>query len=196
MEVVIQASDTPSERWASWDTLGDRKDKDFLASHVEAVLALEGTDTDRIAQRDFRIVVDAVNSVGGIAIPALLRGLGVRDEQIIQLHCEPTGRFAHPAEPLPQNLTEIIERVGQEKADLGLVVDPDADRLALIADGGVYVSERADPGARRRLLVAIPQRAICYKPVIVPSHRGRGGPARRVCLSFGRRRDQCRRAHE
>lgn len=140
-QVVIDASESKSAAWASWDTLGDRSEKDFLPAHIEAVAGLEGIDADRIAERDFRIVVDAVNSVGGIAIPALLRRLGVREEQIIRLHCEPTGRFAHPAEPLPQNLTEIIARVGQEDADLGLVVDPDADRLALIADGGVYVSE-------------------------------------------------------
>ena len=140
-QVVIDASQNKSQRWASWDTLGESNEKDFLPAHIDAVCALEGIDPSRIADRDFRIVVDAVNSVGGIAIPALLKKLGVREEQIIELHCEPTGRFAHPAEPLPQNLTEIIERVGKENADLGLVVDPDADRLALIADGGVYVSE-------------------------------------------------------
>lgn len=140
-EKVIALAESPAEAWASWDGIGDRSAKDYLNSHIEAVCGLGGIDTDAIAKRDFRIVVDAVNSVGGVALPALLRRLGVRDEQIVQLHCEPTGRFAHPAEPLPQNLTEIIERVGTEKADLGLVVDPDADRLALIADGGVYVSE-------------------------------------------------------
>ena len=138
---VIAASEAKSQHWAAWDTLGSRREHDFLSAHIDAVCGLEGIDISRITHRDFRVVVDAVNSVGGIAIPALLRSLGVRQEQIIELHCEPTGRFAHPAEPLPQNLTEIIERVGMEGADLGLVVDPDADRLALIADGGVYVSE-------------------------------------------------------
>jgi phosphomannomutase len=140
-QVLIDASQDKSHHWASWDTLGNQTEHDYLPAHIEAVCGLEGIDVGQIADRDFRIVVDAVNSVGGIAIPALLRRLGVREEQIITLHCEPTGRFAHPAEPLPQNLTEIIERVGRENADLGLVVDPDADRLALIADGGVYVSE-------------------------------------------------------
>ena len=138
---LISAAREPDRDWASWDGLGGVRTQDYLERHVEAVVGLDGIETGRIADRDFRIVVDAVNSVGGLAIPALLRRLGVRDEQIVRLHCEPTGRFAHPAEPLPANLTEIIERVGTEGADLGLVVDPDADRLALIADGGVYVSE-------------------------------------------------------
>ena len=138
---LIQAAGSAERHWASRDELGAHRTEDYLERHVEAVCGLDGIVPDRIADRDFRVVVDAVNSVGGLAIPALLRRLGVRNEQIVQLHCEPTGRFAHPAEPLPQNLTEVIERVGTEKADLGLVVDPDADRLALIADGGVYVSE-------------------------------------------------------
>ena len=138
---LIDAAERPDRHWASWDGLGSMRSEDFLDRHVEAVCGLDGINPHTIANRDFRIVVDAVNSVGGIALPALLRRLGVRDEQIVRLNCEPTGRFAHPAEPLPENLTEIIERVGVEGADLGLVVDPDADRLALIADGGVYVSE-------------------------------------------------------
>ena len=138
---LIDAAGQPDRHWANWDGLGDVRTEDYLDRHVETVCALDGILPDRIADRDFRVVVDAVNSVGGIALPVLLRRLGVRDEQIVRLHCEPTGRFAHPAEPLPENLTEIIERVGAEGADLGLVVDPDADRLALIADGGVYVSE-------------------------------------------------------
>lgn len=140
-ETVIALSEAPAGDWAAWDGIGERTEADYLPGHIDAVCGLEGIDVAKIAARDFKIVVDAVNSVGGIALPALLKRLGVRDEQIVELHCEPTGRFAHPAEPLPQNLTEIIERVGTENADLGLVVDPDADRLALIADGGVYVSE-------------------------------------------------------
>ena len=140
-EAVIALAEHAADEWAAWDAIGDRSEQDFLNGHIEAVCGLDGIEPGAIAKRDFRIVVDAVNSVGGIALPALLERLGVRKEQIVTLHCEPTGRFAHPAEPLPQNLTEIIERVGEEGADLGLVVDPDADRLALIADGGVYVSE-------------------------------------------------------
>jgi len=138
---LIDAAEGEERSWAQYDGLGSLQAKDFLPYHIERILDLPEIDTEQIATRDFRIVVDAVNSVGGIAIPALLRALGVRNEQIVELHCEPTGLFAHPAEPLPENLTEICERVRDEGADLGLVVDPDADRLALIANGGVYVSE-------------------------------------------------------
>ncbi len=140
-EKLIQAAESGSRLWADYQDLGSLTQRDYLTYHVDAVAALPEIDVESIASRDFRIVVDAVNSVGGIAIPEMLSKLGVREDQIVKLHCEPTGIFAHPAEPLPENLTEICERVAVEGADLGIVVDPDADRLALIADGGVYVSE-------------------------------------------------------
>ena len=94
-----------------------------------------------IAARDFRIVVDGINSVGGIALPALLEALGVQPEHIHVVNGEPTGRFAHPAEPLPEHLEATTRLVAERGADLGLVVDPDADRLALIADGGTFFGE-------------------------------------------------------
>ncbi len=127
--------------WADYDTLGQRRSASYLEYHVQAVVNLPEIDVESIRKRDFRIVVDGINSVGAIAIPAMLEALGVRKEQIILVNGEPHGRFAHPAEPLPQNLVETCAVVKREGADLGLVVDPDADRLALIQDGGVYVSE-------------------------------------------------------
>jgi phosphomannomutase len=140
-EWVIAHARDDSRRWATYDEKGDLSKADYLTYHIDKILKLPEIHPEVIAKRDFRVVVDAVNSVGGIAIPALLERLGLRRENIIELHCEPTGLFAHPAEPLPENLTEICARVREEGADLGIVVDPDADRLALIADGGVYVSE-------------------------------------------------------
>jgi phosphomannomutase len=104
-------------------------------------VGLDVIDPDAIAERDFTVVVDGVNSVGGRALPALLRRLGVKSENIVCLHCEPTGRFAHPAEPRPEHLTELTARVAEEGADLGLAVDPDADRLALVDDRGRFVLE-------------------------------------------------------
>jgi len=136
-----EAGPDASGAWVSYDAYGTRRTESYLDYHIEQILALPEIKPDVIARRDFRIVVDAVNSVGGIALPALLRRLGIRDEQMVLIHCEPTGLFAHPAEPLPENLTEICARVASEGADLGLVVDPDADRLALIEDGGTYMSE-------------------------------------------------------
>jgi phosphomannomutase len=124
---------------AAYDALGAYEQKDFLQPHIDAILALPYVDSGAIRARGFKIAVDGVDSVGGVAVPALLRALGVED--VICLNCEPTGRFSHNPEPLPQNLTGIIEAVGAQGCDLGIVVDPDADRLALVADGGAYVSE-------------------------------------------------------
>ncbi len=110
-----------------------------IDDHVARVLALPLVDADAIRKADFRIAVDAVNSTGGIAIPKLLRALGV--EQVVELNCEPTGRFAHNPEPLPEHLTEISEVVRSQKCDLGIVVDPDVDRLALVCEDGNMFGE-------------------------------------------------------
>jgi phosphomannomutase len=115
--------------------------KDFLDFHIQCILDLPFIHPDRIAERDFTVVVDGVNSVGSVALPALLKQLGVRDERIITLNEEPHGRFAHDPEPLPENLVETIAAVKDRQADLGIVTDPDVDRLALIENGGRYVSE-------------------------------------------------------
>jgi phosphomannomutase len=124
-----------------YDRIGVATDRDYLDDHIEAVLALPFIDASVIREAGFRVVVDGVNSVGGVAIPRLLESLGVEVDNIHRLNCEPTGHFAHPAEPLPENLVDTIRVVGEVGADLGIVVDPDADRLALIEDGGRYVSE-------------------------------------------------------
>lgn len=121
------------------DSLGRVAEKvDFLPLHIYAVLALPLVDAEAVRTRRFRVVVDAVNSVGGAAIPALLEALGC---EVICLNCEPTGEFAHNPEPLPENLTEISEAVVREKADLGIVVDPDVDRLALVNEDGTMFGE-------------------------------------------------------
>lgn len=94
---------------------------------------------EAVRKRRFKVVVDAVNSVGGIVMPKLLRELGC---EVVELNCEPTGNFAHNPEPLPENLTEISKVIVREKADLGIVVDPDVDRLAFVSeDGTMFVEE-------------------------------------------------------
>jgi phosphomannomutase len=139
---VIDIAGSSEERvFSTFDMIGGVERQDFLDYHIERILNLPFLDTNAIRARDFRIVVDGINSVGGIAIPALLRALGIRPANIICVNCEPSGRFAHPAEPLPANLVETCSAVAEHEADLAIVVDPDADRLALIADGGTYVSE-------------------------------------------------------
>lgn len=111
---------------------------DFNDEHIRQVLTLKGVDVEAVKARKFRVVVDAVNSVGGVVIPALLRELGC---EVVELNCDPTGEFAHNPEPLAENLTEICEVVVKEKADLGVVVDPDVDRLAFIMENGVMFGE-------------------------------------------------------
>lgn len=112
--------------------------EDFNPTHIEQVLALDMVDVDAVKERKFKVVVDAVNSVGGVVIPELLEMLGC---EVVKLNCEPNGQFAHNPEPLPENLTEISEVIRKEKADLGVVVDPDVDRLALVCEDGSMFGE-------------------------------------------------------
>lgn len=112
--------------------------EDFNPTHIEQVLALDMVDVDAVKERKFKVVVDAVNSVGGVVIPELLEKLGC---EVVKLNCEPNGQFAHNPEPLPENLTEISEVIRREKADLGVVVDPDVDRLALVCEDGSMFGE-------------------------------------------------------
>lgn len=107
--------------------------------HIEKVLALKAVDVDAISAANFTVAIDAVNSVGGIAIPALLRALGVKN--VVELNCEVTGRFAHTPEPIPENLTGIASLMAQGKADVGFVVDPDVDRLAIVCEDGTMFGE-------------------------------------------------------
>ncbi|RRB07730.1 phosphoglucosamine mutase [Larkinella rosea] len=111
-----------------------RTDTTWLQKHIDAILALPLVDKEAIAARKFKLIVDAVNSTGGIIVPMLLEALGV--ETVHRLHCEPTGHFAHNPEPLPENLRDIILEIKKNEYDLGIVVDPDVDRLALICEDG------------------------------------------------------------
>ncbi|MBB6003270.1 phosphoglucosamine mutase [Arcicella rosea] len=110
------------------------KDNTWLQKHIDLILALPLVDVEAIKNKDFKVIVDAVNSSGGIAVPMLLEALGVT--QITKLHCEPTGYFAHNPEPLPENLTDITNAMEKGKFDLGIVVDPDVDRLCFMCEDG------------------------------------------------------------
>jgi len=116
-----------------------QQNNDYLQKHIDAILALPAVNTEAIKSKKFKVVVDAVNSSGGIFVPALLQALGV--ESCIKLYCEPNGDFPHNPEPLPENLTEISEKVKKEGADLGIVVDPDVDRLAMVCEDGEMFGE-------------------------------------------------------
>ena len=137
---VIRLAENDSYTYAEVDELGKvTEDFNTIDQHIERVLALKLVDKEAIAKAGFRVCVDAVNSTGGIAIPRLLKALGVND--VVELNCEPTGHFAHNPEPIPQNLTQISETVAKEHCDLGIVVDPDVDRLALVCETGEMFGE-------------------------------------------------------
>lgn len=112
----------------------------YLSKHIESVLNLKLVDREAIAKAGFRVAVDAVNSIGGVAIPELLKALGVKE--VIELNCEPNGKFSHTPEPLPENLTQISDLMKTGIADVGFVVDPDVDRLAIVMENGeMFVEE-------------------------------------------------------
>ena len=110
----------------------------YDVEHIDAVLNLPLVDVDLVKKQNYKVVVDAVDSVGGIVIPMLLERMGV---EVVKLYCEPTGNFSHNPEPLPENLTEIRKVVKAENADLGVIVDPDVDRLALVCENGEMFGE-------------------------------------------------------
>lgn len=111
----------------------------YLDYHIQKILEHELVDVEAIRARNFKVVVDAVHSVGGFAVPAMLKALGV--EEVIELYCEPTGLFPHNPEPLPQHLSAISNEIKRQDADLGIVVDPDVDRLALVCEDGEMFGE-------------------------------------------------------
>ena len=136
---VLAIAENESFVFAEVDQLGQMTHKDYLPYHVNEVLQLPLVDVEAIKKHNFTVAIDCVNSVGGLAIPAMLKALGVTN--IIELYCEPNGQFPHNPEPLPQHLTEISELLKQGKADLGFVVDPDVDRLAIICEDGSMFGE-------------------------------------------------------
>jgi len=138
---MLEIAKNNAQETVSYDRLGSYRHEHYLFKHIQTILDLDYINANAIAERDFRVVVDGINSIGAVAIPALLEDLGVKRENITVLNGEPNGLFAHNPEPLPGHLEGIIQAVKDLGADVGIVVDPDADRLALVADGGRYVSE-------------------------------------------------------
>lgn len=137
---VLQVAESGSIEFATVDKLGKIKTDDtYIQKHIDAILQLELVDVEAIKSANFKVVVDAVNSTGGIAIPMLLNALGVNE--IVPMYCEPDGKFPHNPEPLPENLTAISGEVKRHKAHLGVVVDPDVDRLALVCEDGSMFGE-------------------------------------------------------
>jgi phosphomannomutase len=131
---VLQLANTENFDFAPVDKLGRQTfNTTYIRRHIELVLRHRLVDVRAIKKAKFKIAVDAVNSTGGIAVPQLLKELGVK---VTEINCEPNGNFAHNPEPLPENITEIISVVKRSKLDLGIVVDPDVDRLAIVQENG------------------------------------------------------------
>ena len=138
-QAILDLAESGEFDFAQVDELGKITEIDYTDRHIDDVLALPAVDVPAIKAKGFTVVVDAVNSVGGIIMPRLLERLGVK---CIKLNCEPTGDFAHNPEPLPANLTDLSKAVVEHGADFGVSVDPDVDRLALICgDGKPFVEE-------------------------------------------------------
>ena len=139
-EEVLSLAENENITFCEVDELGKiENDTSTITNHISQILDLKLVDIELIKNAGFKVAVDAVNSTGGISIPPLLKALGVND--IIELYCEPTGEFPHNPEPLPENLHEICKLVVKEKADIGFVVDPDVDRLALVMENGKLFGE-------------------------------------------------------
>ncbi len=139
-ERVLKIAADESFVFAPVDELGKlTEDFSYTQKHVQHVLDLELVDVELIAKANLKVAIDCVNSVGGIVLPLLLDALGV--QKVEKLYCEPNGQFPHNPEPLPEHLTEISELLKQGKADVGFVVDPDVDRLAIVAEDGSMFGE-------------------------------------------------------
>ncbi len=139
-EEILKLAEEGTAKFSDINGLGSYSvNNTYLDFHISEILKLKLVDAEAIKAKKFKIVVDAVNSSGGIAVPRLLSALGV--ENIIELNCEPTGHFQHNPEPLPENLNELSLKVKKSKADLGIAVDPDVDRLALVCEDGEMFGE-------------------------------------------------------
>ena len=173
---VLQMAEQESFEYAEVDELGTITCKDYTDYHIQHVLDLKLVNREAIAKSNLKVVVDAVNSVGGTVIPALLKALGVKE--VVELNCDPTGYFAHNPEPIPENLTQISEKIKECGADLGIVVDPDVDRLALVCENGeMFVEEYT--------LVAVADYVLKHTPGNTVSNLSSSRALRDVTLAHG-----------
>ena len=137
---ILRLAEHEDFDFAEVDEMGTLlSEESYLDDHIQAVLALPAVDVEAIRRANFRVAFDSVNSVGGIALPALLKALGV--DHVTALNADPTGHFAHNPEPLPEHLVDICSAIGTSQVDVGFVVDPDVDRLAIIDERGTFFGE-------------------------------------------------------
>jgi phosphomannomutase len=139
-ESLLELAEKGDFSFATVDKLGTYTQNDsYLDKHIDAILAIDLVNVEAVKSKGFKVIVDAVNSTGATFVPALLRAMGITD--ITVLNAEVDGKFAHNPEPLPQNLTELANEVNKQKADIGIAVDPDVDRLVLVCEDGSMFGE-------------------------------------------------------
>jgi phosphomannomutase len=173
---ILRIADNEDFTFSAVDDLGKIIQKQYLHEHIQSVLSLELVDKDAIRAANFRVAIDCVNSVGGIAIPDLLYALGVKE--IFKLHCAPHGNFSHNPEPLPQHLTELSSLTRSSKADVGFAVDPDVDRLAVFCENG-------EPFGEEYTLVAVSDYILQHTPGNTVSNLSSSRALRDVTLERG-----------
>ena len=174
---VLAIADAEDFDFSEVDALGHVFNNDtYTRRHIEDVLKLDLVDVEAIKKANFTVAVDAVNSIGGVVIPQLLRRLGVNN--VIELYCEPTGKFGHTPEPIPENLTDIADLMKSGKADVGFVVDPDVDRLAIIMENGEFFVEEYT-------LVSIADYVLGKTPGATVSNLSSSRALREVTLAHG-----------
>lgn len=138
-EEVLRIAEAEDFDYAHIDHVGTLTERDYTDKHIQAVLDLELVDVEAIKAADFEVAIDCVNSVGGIVLPKLLKALGVN--RVNELYCTPNGDFPHNPEPLPEHLKDIFTMVKTTPSDVGFVVDPDVDRLAIVCENGEFFGE-------------------------------------------------------
>jgi len=175
-KLVLSIADNDGFSFAKVDNLGGIARKDYTKYHIDKILELPLVDVEAIRKKNFKVSIDCVNSVGGIVIPQLLQALGVAD--IIELYCDPNGKFPHNPEPLPEHLTEISKVTKEHGADVGFVVDPDVDRLAIINEDGSMFGEEYT-------LVAVADYVLQRTPGNTSSNLSSTRALRDVTLSHG-----------
>ena len=177
---VLRIAEADEYTFAPVEQLGTvRTVSGWTRRHIDAILALDLVDADAIRKAGLRVVVDAVNSVGGEAVPALLSALGVLD--VVQIHCTPDGHFPHNPEPLPENLKDLCGAVVKHKAQLGIAVDPDVDRLALVCEDGTLFGEEYT-------LVACADHVLAHRPGDTVSNLSSTRALDDVAAKHGRKR--------
>lgn len=174
---VLRLAEQEDFDYAGVDHLGrEMKNYTWLRRHIDQVLALDLVDVEAIRKADFTVAVDAVNSVGGVAIPMLLQALGVK--RVERLYCDPTGNFGHTPEPIPENLSAISTMMKRGGIDVGFVVDPDVDRLAIVMEDGEFFVEEYT-------LVAVADYVLSHTPGATVSNLSSSRALRDVTLRHG-----------